>query len=228
MKYWLLRRAPHYTDIHPSTAGRPWDYDKVFPDPLLKANDIVYLVAAYGELYGWGMVTRIEPYQDGELKAEAFKLTVLRSVLLPQVVPADIIKRVPALARLFTNSDRTLVELQLQQINSLNQLLRAQGAKAPADTDEPESLDIHLRRLKKVYEATKGRPDRLIDVREVLKEEISSEQEAWDSVLNLCCWRAEPYGKGGLCFYGLYYYCAIGLFSYSMGGGEFWARANLF
>ena len=52
MSHWLLRRPLPYGDIQPSYAGKPWPYDKVFADPRLEANDVVYLAAAYDEIYG--------------------------------------------------------------------------------------------------------------------------------------------------------------------------------
>src|SRR5262252_5991184 len=42
MRYWLLRRAPHYSDIRPELAATPWSYDKVTVDVRLKVGDVVY------------------------------------------------------------------------------------------------------------------------------------------------------------------------------------------
>ena len=41
-------------DIHPNHANKPWDYDKVSVNVRVKAGDVVYLIAAYDELYAWG------------------------------------------------------------------------------------------------------------------------------------------------------------------------------
>lgn len=64
-RYWLLRRSPHYSEIHSSTANTPWTYDKVFVDVRLQSGDVVYLTAAADELYGWGHVIKRESYRPG-------------------------------------------------------------------------------------------------------------------------------------------------------------------
>jgi len=81
MRHWLLRRPLHYGDINPAFANRPWDYDKVSVNPRLHPGDIVYLIAAYDELYGWGHVEKKESYQDNELNGRAYKITVTRPVV---------------------------------------------------------------------------------------------------------------------------------------------------
>ncbi len=86
MSHWLLRRPLPYGDIQPSYAGKPWPYDKVFADPRLEANDVVYLAAAYDEIYGWGYVTKKESYRDPDLEAEALRITVTRPVIQQQSV----------------------------------------------------------------------------------------------------------------------------------------------
>jgi hypothetical protein len=140
MKYWLLRRPPHYSEIHPNSAGVPKEYDKVSMDVRLKGGDIAYLIAAYGELYGWGHVIKRESYHDSELQHKAYKVTVTCAVIRQNLLSADDIKRVPELADLFTNSDLNLLELTATQANVFNRLLRSQGVMAPADVEniEPE------------------------------------------------------------------------------------------
>ncbi|MGB7925593.1 MAG: hypothetical protein WCF57_20310 [Pyrinomonadaceae bacterium] len=180
MKHWLLRRSLHYSDIQPSYEGRAWDYDKVDLNDALKANDIVYLIAAYGELYGWGYVTKSVSYQDEELKKEALRLTVSRPVVRNNLVPTEEIKRVPALARLFTNSDLVLIELKPHQINTLNRLIRSKGAEPPADIEGYKNPGLHLSRLIRIFEAAGGSRTKLIELMDVLKADMSSEEEAWD------------------------------------------------
>ena len=76
MRYWLLRRPPqHYTDINPAFSNQPYDYDKVFVNPKVHEGDVVYLVAAYNELYGWGYIVKKESYRDNELNGRAYRLT---------------------------------------------------------------------------------------------------------------------------------------------------------
>jgi len=133
MRYWLLRRPPHYSDINPNAANTPWDYDKVFVNVRLKEGDIVYLIAAYGELYGWGYVIKRESYMDNELQHKAYKATITRTVVRPDLIKADDIKRVPELTELFSNSDLNLIELTATQVNAFNGLIRSQGVVAPAD-----------------------------------------------------------------------------------------------
>lgn len=135
MRYWLLRRAPHYTDIQTSFAGKPWPYDKVFADPRLEADDVVYLTGAYDEIYGWGYVTKKESYQDPELESEALRITVTRPVIRQQLVPAEETKRVPELEALFTKSETNIVLLSPAQVNSFNRLLRSKGVESPSDLD---------------------------------------------------------------------------------------------
>lgn len=152
MRYWLLRRPPHYTDIHSKYANTPWDYDKVAANVCLKAGDVVYLTAAYDELYGWGHVDKRESYQDSDLQRRAYRVTVTRPVVEQNLLTPDEIKRLPELAALFSNSDLNLVELKAAQVNSFNQLLRSKGVIAPDDMkgENPEpasSLNIKFPRL---------------------------------------------------------------------------------
>src|SRR6266480_3404329 len=148
MRFWLLRRPPHYTDIHPNYANKPWDYDKVFVDVRLQAGDVVYLIAAYDELYGWGYVDKKESYQDSELERRACRVTITRPVVQQNLLTADEIKRIPELAELYQNSEINLVELKASQVNALNQLLRSKGAAAPVDMEEDEAESTNLISLK--------------------------------------------------------------------------------
>src|SRR5882672_2334750 len=138
MRYWLLRRPPHYSDIHPNLANTPWPYDKVFVDVRLRAGDIVYLTAARNELYGWGHVDTRESYQDSDLQRRAYKVTVTRPVVQQNLLSPDDIQRVPELAELFSTSEFNLVELKATQANSFNSLLRSKGVTAPADMERGE------------------------------------------------------------------------------------------
>ena len=175
-----MRRSPYYPDIQPNLAGMPWDYDKIYADHRLKAGDILYLMAAYGELYGWGYVTKSVAYRDSEDEKEALRVTAVRPIVRQNLVPAEAIKRVPTLARLIVNSDLNLIELQPHQVNSFNRLIRSQGVEAPADIEDYKNPDMHLSRLHKIYEAANGSRTKLIELMEVLKEDVSNEQEAWD------------------------------------------------
>lgn len=139
MRYWLLRRPPHYTEINPSATGTSREYDKVSVNVRLKAGNIVYLLAAYGELYGWGHVIKRESYFDEELKRKAYKVDVHRVIVLQNPISADEIKRNPELVEIFPNSDLTLIELTVSQVNSFNQLLRSKGVVAPPDLDPDEA-----------------------------------------------------------------------------------------
>jgi predicted nucleotide-binding protein len=138
MTHWLLRRPPHYSDIRPDFASIPWDYDKVFVDVRLKANDIVYLLASQGELYGWGYVNKRESYRDDELNRRAYKVTVNRSVVRPDLLSAEEAKRAPELAELYMRPEPNLIELTATQVNAFNGLLRSKGVTAPADVDADE------------------------------------------------------------------------------------------
>jgi hypothetical protein len=140
MRYWLLRRPPHYSEIHPSSANTPWDYDKVFVDVRLKAGDVVYLMAAHDELYGWGHVIKRESYQDAELQRRAYKVIVNRPVVQQDLVSSQDIKRLSELMPLFSGSDRNLVPLTARQVNAFNRLISSKGVVAPAnlESDEPQ------------------------------------------------------------------------------------------
>jgi predicted nucleotide-binding protein len=139
MIHWLLRRPPHYSEIQPNLAGTPCDYDKVFVDVRLKANDIVYLLAAYGELYGWGYVNKRESYRDDELNGRAYRVTVMRSVVHQSLLSVEEVKRAPELEELYTRSEPNLIELTAAQVNAFNRLLRSKGVTAPADVGVSES-----------------------------------------------------------------------------------------
>ncbi len=131
MRYWLLRRSPLYGDIHPNSANTPWEYDKVFVNPRLKPGDIVYLIAAYNELYGWGHVEKKQSYQDSELNGRAYKITVTRPVV--QILTSrEEVKSVPELAPLFETSVN-VVELNAGQVSLLNGLLESKGVITPPD-----------------------------------------------------------------------------------------------
>src|SRR5437899_12437650 len=132
MRYWLLRRPPLYGDINPNSANTPWDYDKVFVNARLKPGDIVYLIAACNELYGWGRVEKKESYQDNELNGRAYKITVTRRVV--QILTSrDEVKSIPELVSLF-KTDVNLIELNASQANSLNGLL----------TSHPKEAFVHV------------------------------------------------------------------------------------
>src|SRR6266581_2846929 len=108
MRYWLLRRPLHYSDIHPNYANKPWDYDKVFVNVRLEAGNIVYLMAAYNELYGWGHVDKKESYHDNELERRAYKVTITRPVVEQNLLAAAEIKGIPELPGILGNSDVNL------------------------------------------------------------------------------------------------------------------------
>lgn len=141
MRYWLLRRPPHYTEIHSSAANTPWDYDKVFVDVRLKPGDVVYLTAAADELYGWGYVIKRESYREQDTQTRAYRVTVTRPVVEQNLVTAAEIKQLSHLRELFADSNRNLVPLKAIHVNAFNALLRSKAAPAPTDLDfdEPES-----------------------------------------------------------------------------------------
>lgn len=140
MKYWLLRRPPHYTDIHPNLANTPWDYDKVFIDVRLKPDDVVYLTAAADELYGWGHVIKREPYRDQDMQTRVYRVTVTRPVVQQNLATGGEIKQQPQMRDLFADSNLNLVPLKAVHVNTFNKLLRSKGVQAPVDleSDEPE------------------------------------------------------------------------------------------
>jgi len=139
MRYWLLRRPPLYSDINPTFAGRPWEYDKVFVNPRLHAGDVIYLLAAYSELYGWGYIIEKESYQDNELNGRTYKITVSRPVV-QLLTSRDEVKNVSQLAPLFSTADN-LIELNADQVAALNQMLAAKGVitPPPKTSDELQS-----------------------------------------------------------------------------------------
>jgi class 3 adenylate cyclase len=180
MRHWLLRRPPHYTDIYSIAGGAPYQFDKVHVDPRIKAGDTIYLIGAQQEMYGWGHVTKVEPYEDGELRKEALKVTVIRVTARHDLVPAKAINEAPAIARLFAKSSLNLHELQPSQVSALNRLLRFHGAEAPADLEGYKDDPIHVRRLTKVFKAATGSRTQIVEILEALKDELTDEEEAWD------------------------------------------------
>lgn len=151
----------------------------VHADPRLRAGDVVYLIAAYSELYGWGYVVNVTTYRDDQLGKEAFKVKVTRPVVRHNLVQAEAIKRLPTLGRIFETSDLNLIELQPHQVNTFNRLIRSQGAEAPADVEEVKNPGEHLYRLEKVYFAANGSRTTLIELMDVLRD-VKTEEEAWD------------------------------------------------
>src|SRR6266571_8877372 len=151
MRYWLLRRAPLYGDIHPNSRDTPWDYDKVFVNARLRGGDIVYLIAAYNELYGWGHVDKKQSYQDTELNRRAYRITVTRPVVQQNLVPAEELKRPPELAELFT-TDVNLLELNAGQVSLLNGLLASKGVITPPDmlADEVQKPTVSIQDFPRV------------------------------------------------------------------------------
>ncbi len=180
MNHWLMRRAPHYSEITPNFIGKPYDYDKVNVNPRLKPGDNLYLIAANGELYGWGVVTKITPYHDADLKKEALNVTTVRPILRPNLIPVERIQKLPALARLFVDSNKVVVELQSFQVNLLNRLIRAQGEESPTDIEETENPNRHLGRLQRLYEHVSGSRTKFIELMQALDGEFSSQEEAWN------------------------------------------------
>src|SRR5438874_9458497 len=111
MRYWLLRRPPqHYADINPAFTGQPYEYDKVSVNPRLHDGDIVFLIAAQNELYGWGYIVKKESYSDNELNGRAYKLTITRPVVRQNLIPAGEVKRATEVASAFL-TDKNLIEL---------------------------------------------------------------------------------------------------------------------
>ena len=136
MRYWLLRRPALYGDINSNTVNTPWDYDKVFVNPRLKAGDIVYLIAAYNELYGWGHVIKKESYKDNELNGRAYRITVTRPVV--QILTSrEELKNIPELTPLFGTSIN-LVELNPGQVSLLNGLIASRGLTTPSEMSADE------------------------------------------------------------------------------------------
>src|SRR6266850_3903408 len=131
MRYWLLRRPPLYGDINPNSANTPWEYDKIFVNPRLKPGDIVYLIAAYNELYGWGRVEKKQSCQDNELNVRSYKITVTRPVV-QMLTSREEVKSIPELAPLFETSVNFL-ELNAGQVSLLNGLLASKGVITPPD-----------------------------------------------------------------------------------------------
>lgn len=139
MRHWLLRRPP-LDGINPAFANRPWDYDKVHVNPRLHPGDVVYLIGAYNDLYGWGHVISKKSYPDHELNRRAYSITVTRPVVQQNLVTAQDVKGSPKLAELFS-TDVNLIELHSQHVNLLNGLLAATGVLTPPDKHDDEDQD---------------------------------------------------------------------------------------
>jgi hypothetical protein len=111
----------------------------VYVNVRLKAGDVVYLIAAHDELYGWGHVNKRESYQDSELNRRAYRITVTRPVVQQDLLTAGEIQRVPQLARLLSSSEANLVELQSDEVGQLNLLISSKGVPTPPDMVADES-----------------------------------------------------------------------------------------
>ena len=142
MRYWLMRAAVHITDIHPHLAGRPWQYERIFPDTRLKAGDIAYLAGAYNDLYSWGYVSKIERSNDISLSKEMLRITVIRPVLREELVSAKQIQQVAEIASLFSYDDTNLIKLTSNQALAFNQLIRSKTRETPPDPDESDDSSL--------------------------------------------------------------------------------------
>ncbi len=136
MKSWLMRAPIHITDIQPSYAGRLWPYEKIFPNDRLRGGDVAYLASGYGDLYAWGYVSKIEPYEDRDLGKEMFRVSVSRPVIRQGLLSAEQVRQSPILAKVLAKIETNLIELTVDEAKALNQLLRSQGVETPPDPEE--------------------------------------------------------------------------------------------
>jgi len=124
----------------------------VLVNARLKAGDVVYLMAAYNELYGWGYVNKKESYHDSELEKRSYKLTITRPVVEQNLIAASAIQRNRELGDVFGDSDVNLVELTDAQANAFNRMLRDKNVAAPPDveqnrTEESPSFQLEFPRV---------------------------------------------------------------------------------
>jgi hypothetical protein len=101
-------------------------------------SGLVYLVEGYGDLYAWGYVTKVEPYQDVNLEKELLRVSVSRPVVRAGLLGADQIKQQPSLAKLYAQPRTSLTELDANQVKAFNNLIRSQGVESPADISEDD------------------------------------------------------------------------------------------
>lgn len=138
MKYWLMRAAIHGDEIQQRFVGVSWPYEKIYPNERLKPGDVVYLSKGHGEIYSWGYVTKTEPYRDANLEKDLLRVHVIRLVLRDEIVPAQTLRLSAKLARLFANTQDSLIGLTDDEAKAFNMLLRSEGVEAPADPSEDE------------------------------------------------------------------------------------------
>ncbi|MEK6289220.1 MAG: GGDEF domain-containing protein [Acidobacteriota bacterium] len=123
--------------------GKPWPY-RVAPNDRLVAGDVVYLFAGQSGLYGWGYVTKIERYQDSDLRREMLKVGVSRPVIQEGLVTLAEINQVGVLAGIVERLDGNFAELYPKEVNAFNSLLQSKGTETPPGMAE---IQDHFDRL---------------------------------------------------------------------------------
>lgn len=130
MRYWLMRSPIHGTDINSAYEGKPWTYFKMHLDERLQPGDVVYLGGAYGDVYAWGFITKVEEYRD-DSGEQMLKLEVVRPTIRNGLIAAEEIDKTSDLRELFRQNDTNLIELNEIQIVAFNRLLPSPSPPAP-------------------------------------------------------------------------------------------------
>src|SRR5262249_34215309 len=122
----------HGTDINSVYEGKPWTYFKIHLDERLQPGDVVYLGGAYGDVYAWGFITKVEEYRDDESREQMLKVEVVRPIIRNGLIAAEVIDKTSDLRELFRQSDTNLMELNEIQIVAFNRLLPSPSPPAPS------------------------------------------------------------------------------------------------
>jgi serine/threonine protein kinase len=132
MRYWLMKASIYAANINAQFQGQAWPYAGLHTDDRISHGDVVYLVQGGGGLYGWGFITQIEPYEDSDKGVQMMRVTVSRPVVRDGLVRRETILSQPSLAEVWTVNEN-FTELDIDQVNLLNGVLRGCTATVPPD-----------------------------------------------------------------------------------------------
>jgi len=135
MNYWLMATgAVHLTDMMPPLKGMEVEH-RVMREDRIKINDRVYLLMGSLGVFGWGYITKIDPYIDPDYKREMQRVTVPAIEVRQDLAPLSRITQMPGLADVMSkfNGDSNFVALTPKMVNALHMLIRENRGLCPPD-----------------------------------------------------------------------------------------------
>lgn len=146
MKYWLVTVPIHASDIQFLATKPDWPHYKIQIDERLKPGDLMYVCIGGERVFGWGYLRSKETYYEQDLKMDAYKISVVFSIVNPNLIPNEKIRESEELVQLFRFSGGNLVLLTLNQVNELNRLIQVQSGSTPPSPTEIEDESLYALR----------------------------------------------------------------------------------